>query len=68
MDWHMADLAMFGLQRLRTFHLDGTMTINDNWVRVFFWKPSWLFRQYYLEIGLKLFLDSILNCVVYALE
>jgi hypothetical protein len=30
MDRHLACLTIFGLQRLRTFHLDGTMTMNDN--------------------------------------
>jgi len=29
-DWHLAYLTTLGLQSLRTFHLDGTMTMNDN--------------------------------------
>jgi len=30
MDGRLAYLTMFDLQRLRTFHSDGTMTMNDN--------------------------------------
>jgi len=30
MDGRLAYLMMFDLQRLRTFHSDGTMTTNDN--------------------------------------
>jgi len=30
MDWRLAYLRMFRLQRLRTFRLDDTMTMNDN--------------------------------------